>query len=130
MEKNIVAEVWRYPVTSVGGERISAAMLSATGLHGDRYYGLIDGKSGTPAAPERDQRWRKALYLNAMHVEDSIPVLVFPDGGSMQLDDRTTNEALSDHFGFHVSVAATNTHQVRQHSPLPATGIRIPQSTS
>lgn len=106
LKRGIVAEVWRFPVTSVGGEIVASATLTSDGLEGDRHYGLIDATDGSPAAPERDPRWRKALHLTAKHVENGIPILTFPDGGGLQLDDRTTNEALSDHFGFHVEVAA------------------------
>jgi uncharacterized protein YcbX len=49
-----VAEIWRYPVSSVGGERITRAELSAVGMEGDRQFGLIDTETGKPAAPERD----------------------------------------------------------------------------
>jgi uncharacterized protein len=82
-----VIEIWRYPVSSVGGERISRAKLCPDGVDGDRQYGLIDAATGMPAVPEKDVRWRKALHLEASHVDGDFPVISFPDGRRCSLND-------------------------------------------
>ena len=38
-----VAEIWRYPVKSMGGERIDRALLSQLGVAGDRVVHVEDG---------------------------------------------------------------------------------------
>ena len=37
-----VQELWRYPVKSMGGERIEQATLGAAGLPGDRGWAVRD----------------------------------------------------------------------------------------
>ena len=121
-----VAEIWRYPVSSVGGERITRAELSAVGMEGDRQYGLIDTETGKPAAPERDHRWRKALHLEARSAEGDLPAIFFPNGQSCGLGEPKLNRLLSDYFGFAAGIAAYAhtgrvdlplTHYRHQHFP-------------
>jgi len=100
-----IAEIWRYPVSSVGGEAIPSANLSPVGVAGDRRYGLIDVSTGLPAAPEKDHRWRPALYLQAKCVCGTLPTLFFPNGQAYPLNDRLLNGVLSDYFGFATAVA-------------------------
>ena len=37
-----VAELWRFPVKSMGGERLEEADITEQGVFGDRTYALID----------------------------------------------------------------------------------------
>jgi uncharacterized protein len=99
-----ILEIWRYPVSSIGGERISKAVVRSDGIEGDRQFGLIDTTSGKPAVPEKEARWRKALHLKASFVGDAFPIVFFPDGRCFSLEDRTLNEALTDYFGFATSI--------------------------
>ena len=114
-----VVEIWRYPVSSVGGERVRAADVSPAGVAGDRQYGLIDHASGMPAAPEKDQRWRKALYLQASCVNGQVPTIAFPDGPSCSLTEPSLNARLSDYFGFATSVAIYERNE--SHAAFPLT---------
>ena len=48
-----VAELWRYPVKSLGGERLDRADVSANGIAGDRIVHVRNGRgrvvtTGTP----------------------------------------------------------------------------------
>ncbi len=123
-----IAEIWRYPVSSVGGERISSANVTPAGVAGDRKYGLVDAESGLPAVPEKDHRWRKALHLEANFIDGPTPKILFPDGSSFLVDDRSLNDALSDYFGFAAAIAAYEhveatstfplTHYRHQHFPM------------
>ena len=100
-----VVEIWRYPVSSLAGERVRGASVSPFGMTGDRQYALIDHASGLPAAPEKEPRWRKALYLQATCADEHIPTISFPDGPSCSLADSSLNGRLSDYFGFATAVA-------------------------
>ena len=114
-----IKEIWRYPVSSVGGERLLSASLSAAGVAGDREYGLIDFASSMPATPEKDQRWRKALDLQALCVAGQLPTIFFPNRHSYPLDDPSLNSALSDYFGFATAIAAYD--HIGKHSGFPLT---------
>jgi uncharacterized protein YcbX len=117
-----VIEIWRYPVSSVGGERISRAKLCPDGVDGDRQYGLIDAATGMPAVPEKDVRWRKALHLEASHVDGDFPVISFPDGRRCSLNDGSLNAVLTDYFGFATAIAAYQ--HTEQRSAFPLTQFR------
>jgi uncharacterized protein YcbX len=117
-----IAEIWRYPVSSLGGERLSDAGLTAAGITGDRQFALVDAATGLPAAPEKHARWRKALHLHAQCAAGALPTITFPDGSCCPVDDMALNGMLSDYFGFATAVAA---HQpVVGHPDFPRTAHR------
>ncbi|MGN7292027.1 MOSC domain-containing protein [Rhizobium sp. SAFR-030] len=99
-----VIEVWRYPVSSVGGEQLEKAEVMPKGLPGDRHFALFDAETGLAAAPEKDTRWRPALFLSAHYAGEALPSLLFPDGTNLRIDDRKLHEQLRAHFGFEVMV--------------------------
>lgn len=101
-----IAEIWRYPVSSLAGERIASACLTIGGVVDDRQFGLIDGETGLPAAPEKHARWRKALLLKANGVAGQLPTITFPDGLCRPVDDQALNGMLSGYFGFDAVLAA------------------------
>ena len=41
-----VAQIWRYPVKSLGGEQLGAAGVDELGIEGDRAWGLYDPMTG------------------------------------------------------------------------------------
>lgn len=51
-----VAELWRYPVKSLGGERLEASRIGAFGLTGDRAFGILDVTTGTILTARREPR--------------------------------------------------------------------------
>ncbi|TPP09508.1 MOSC domain-containing protein [Rhizobium glycinendophyticum] len=102
-----VAELWRYPVSSVGGQSLPQLDVSPTGIEGDRRFALFDPASGLAAAPEREPRWRPALFLDAVRDESALlPQLRFPDGETFWLDDARLNHRLEAHFGFAARIGA------------------------
>lgn len=101
-----IAGLWRYPVSSLGGEQLTSVALTAKGIDGDRRFALIDAESGHPAAPEKHARWRDGLHLQAQCVAGQLPTIRFPDGHRLQVDDPSLNGMLSEYFGFAVAIAA------------------------
>ncbi|MFE0753077.1 MOSC domain-containing protein [Inquilinus sp. NPDC058860] len=96
-----VAALWRYPVSSLGGERLEACVVDAAGLAGDRAWGLADRDSGETAFPESKRRWRPAPQIRARSAEDGLK-LDFPDGSSLPAE--AAGDALAAHFGFAVAL--------------------------
>ena len=98
MEGRVTA-LWRYPVSSLGGEPLAACAVDATGLAGDRTWGLADRDSGETAFPESKRRWRSTPQIRA-RLGDAGLSLDFPDGRS--LPPEAAGDALAEHFGFPV----------------------------
>jgi uncharacterized protein len=54
-----LAELWRYPVKSMAGERLVSCQVAETGLVGDRRWALVDGspnRAGKPLTIREDDR--------------------------------------------------------------------------
>lgn len=120
-----VLELWRYPVSSIGGERLTSIELNNVGVLGDRHFALIDAETGITAAPETYKRWRKALFLTAAYGDANVPAITFPAGDAIFVTDRTMNEKLSDFFGFSVGIGALEVDGFRH---LPTAQHRHPHS--
>lgn len=46
MQVGTVGEIWRYPVKSMGGERLEEALVGPEGIPGDRGLGVVDTATG------------------------------------------------------------------------------------
>ncbi|MDO9418643.1 MOSC domain-containing protein [Pararhizobium sp.] len=99
-----VMEVWRYPVSSIGGERMERIETAPDGVVGDRHFALFERDTGLPAAPEKDPRWRSALFLRCERSKEGQLRIRFPDGFCFRLDDTALPEALTRYFGFPVAI--------------------------
>jgi len=64
-----VAELWRYPVKSLAGERLQRAGVSANGIDGDRVVHVRDGRGRVITARTHP----KLLGLSAVLGEDGEP---------------------------------------------------------
>ncbi|EIM73544.1 MOSC domain containing protein [Nitratireductor aquibiodomus RA22] len=53
-----ISEIWRYPVSSMGGETIEATELTLGGVPGDRIWGVESIEKNEVAGPERRKYWR------------------------------------------------------------------------
>lgn len=101
-----VAELWRYPVKSLLGERCAELELDGRGVVGDRLWALRDG-SGRLGSGKDTRRFRnvEGLFGFAARYEGDVPVLRFPDGGELRADDSRVNEALSRALGLDLWLA-------------------------
>ena len=62
-----VAEIWRYPVKSMGGERLAQSAIAARGLHADRMWAVRDVVLDTFTTA---RRWPVLLQCSARFAED------------------------------------------------------------
>lgn len=79
-----VKELWRYPVKSMAGERLTSCEVLATGLDGDRRWGLVDLATGHVLTARREPRllFAQARCPSAEEVE-----IILPDGRRADDDD-------------------------------------------
>ena len=72
----LVAELWRYPVKSMGGERLPGAEVGELGLAGDRSWGVVDNETGRVLTGRREPR----LLLASAALHGGDLVITLPDG--------------------------------------------------
>lgn len=91
-----VADLHRYPVKSMGGERVEAARITLRGMEGDRAGALIDRATGRVVSAKRPRLWGAvyglAASLDAGDGEMSIRVR-FEDGTTLSSAGRAPLEA-------------------------------------
>jgi uncharacterized protein YcbX len=73
----VVGEIWRYPVKSMGGERVEEADVGALGIDGDRRWGVRDLTTGRILTGRRAP---DLLGATAHHLGDGALEVVLPDG--------------------------------------------------
>jgi uncharacterized protein len=102
-----VAEIWRYPVKSMGGERLEQSAIATRGLHADRMWAVRDVELNTFTTA---RRWPVLLQCSARFAEDPAGlsagpgdvlevIVTFPDGGEMSSSDPAINDRLSQLIG-------------------------------
>ena len=101
-----VAELWRYPVKSMQGERIDASDVSVSGLTGDRAYAVIDEATGKVGSAKHPRLWGALLQCQARYVgtptQDAPPPAVsitLPNGEDTRSDDPDVDRELSRMLG-------------------------------
>ncbi len=79
-----VTELWRYPVKSLQGERLDAAMVTGDGLDGDRRYAIFDLDTGLGLTARRVP---ELLFASASLTADGRVRITLPDGSLADGDD-------------------------------------------
>ncbi|MFN8177758.1 MAG: MOSC N-terminal beta barrel domain-containing protein [bacterium] len=98
-----VAELWRYPVKSLAGERLAAVMLAAGGVDGDRAWGILDRGDGRILTGRREPR---LLFAASRLGPDGFPRVTLPDGRELAGLGPATDAALSAWLGKPVTLVA------------------------
>lgn len=116
-----VTELYRYPVKSMGGERLTSARLDDDRLHGDRAYAVhaADGRLGSGKTSRRFRRMDGLLDFRAAYDGDA-PVLTFPDGRVLRAGDPGMDAALAAELGLPVRLSTE-----RGHSHLDAAPVHV-----
>lgn len=90
-----IAELWRYPVKGMRGERLAALDLDAHGIAGDRRFGFRS--SGAPRGkPLLTGAERAAMLLYTASGAGAETRVTGPDGETFRLDDRLLIDRLQD----------------------------------
>ncbi|MFL5780106.1 MAG: MOSC domain-containing protein [Thermoleophilaceae bacterium] len=125
-----VAEIWRYPVKSMGGERLARSAIATQGLHADRMWAVRDVELDTFTTA---RRWPKLLQCSARFAEDPAArpagpgdvlevIVTFPDGSELSSSDPAMDDQLSELIG--------NPARLESLPPLSEKGrYRTPQPT-
>ena len=87
-ERTTVAELWRFPVKSMRGERVEVADVDDAGLRGDRAYAVVDSATGKVGSAKHPRLWRDLLRCEARFVEEPAVGAALPPV-SIRLPDRS-----------------------------------------
>jgi uncharacterized protein YcbX len=90
-----VAEVWRYPVKSMAGERLDSCAVTEKGLDGDRRWALVDG-SPNRAGKLLTITKHKGLMTYRARLADGGAEVVTPVGEIRDLDERMVSQLASE----------------------------------
>jgi uncharacterized protein YcbX len=100
-----VAELWRFPVKSMGGQQHDQIDITEHGVLGDRAYALIDTDTGRVVSAKNVKLFPDLLNCKAAFVEPPQrngalpPVQIsLPNGEVVRSDSAGADEALSRYF--------------------------------
>lgn len=124
-----IAELWRYPVQSMQGERLESLEVAGYGVVGYRAYGILDPDDGMVVSSAQGRRkWRGIVTLAARYLDGpskngtAAPIeILLPDGTSVRGDRPDADALLSDALGAPVHLAdkaAEHKRSEYSHSPL------------
>lgn len=109
-----LANLWRFPVKSMLGERIGEAVLTPHGILGDRAYALLEAGSGKVVSAKNVKAFPNIFACRGAFVEppqmgSSMPAvrITFPDGLSTTSDAADVDAKLSEFFGRGVTLTRT-----------------------
>ena len=102
-DRLLIRELWRYPVKSMGGERVGAVAVGERGLHADRLWAVREVERG---ATSTARRLPALLRCSARYAEDppagagpgrpAEAVITFPGGEELSTADPRANDRLTD----------------------------------
>ena len=123
-----VAELWRYPVKSMGGERLEQADIGARGVRGDRLWAVRDIERDVTASARRmpgllgaSARYAGPVPADAGPGNAPEIVITFPDGTEMSSSEGGVDAKLSELVDREVRLTAlppaedTSLHRLSKH---------------
>ena len=100
-----IAQLWRYPVKSLAGERLPTLRLVDDGIDGDRMWGIQDRRDGRILTARREPR---LLFATSRLAANHLPVITLPDGQEIAGTGPVTDAALSAWLGKPVTLVAAS----------------------
>jgi uncharacterized protein YcbX len=102
-----VDQLWRYPVKSIGGERLDAAAVGVRGIPGDRSIGVRDDRDEFTWGGDLPALMR----VRAVTSEPGVVDLLLPDGQRVRSDAPHAASLLSDAVRAKVTLAEHPPHR-------------------
>jgi uncharacterized protein YcbX len=99
-----VAELWRYPASSLGGEALDTVTVGADGADGDRLYGLVDSASSEIARPDTNAKWHKVPRILARLTQGRALEVLVPGGEWLSAPGEACDRAVSAYLGFDAAI--------------------------
>lgn len=96
-----LAELWRYPVKSMQGERLQACDLTRKGIPGDRRWALRGQAVKPVVGPNASAKQYGRLLEASARIVEGEPVITLPDGEATLSAWLGADLALHDEEGAH-----------------------------
>ncbi|MFN8071149.1 MAG: MOSC N-terminal beta barrel domain-containing protein [Mycobacterium sp.] len=113
IEAGRITEIWRYPVKSMAGERLSAVEVRELGLHADRTWAVRDRTSDATTSAKKlpgllmcTARYAGTPPRNAGPGHAPEVIIGFPDGREVSSADPAIHGALSSYVDHDVELRA------------------------
>lgn len=99
-----VSELWRYPASSLAGERLEAISIEVEGIVGDRMFGLVDATDNEIARPDRDAKWHKVPRVRTRLTRSRELEVAVPGGDWLPAPGAESDRSVSAYLGFEASI--------------------------
>ncbi|AZN96818.1 MOSC domain-containing protein [Mesorhizobium sp. M9A.F.Ca.ET.002.03.1.2] len=99
-----IAELWRYPASSLAGEGREAISVGLESIDGDRLFGLVDASDGEIARPDREAKWHKVPFIRTRLTVDRELEIAIPGGEWLTAPGVESDRAVSAFIGFEASI--------------------------
>ncbi|WP_027166831.1 MOSC domain-containing protein [Mesorhizobium sp. WSM3224] len=119
-----VSQLWRYPASSLAGERLDAISVGLKTVDGDRLFGLVDASDGEIARPDREARWHKVPLIRTRLSEDRQLEVAVPGGVWLPAPGQESDRAVSAFLGFDASIRPFGSQNAAPLYPGPLTEAR------
>ena len=100
-----IAQLWRYPVKSLLGERVLSVRVVDDGIEGDRIWGIQDCRDGRILTARREPR---LLFASSRLAASDFPVITIPNGQELGGTGPGTDAALSAWLGKPVTLVSAS----------------------
>ena len=123
-----VEQIWRYPVKSMAGQRLSQCTVGSLGLPGDRGWAIKDEiKSEVKTGTRIPLLMQCASAYEQEPSDENIPhvIITFPDGSSVASDDPEINVKLSTVLERQVRLWPRQPASNKEHYRRPGAAARV-----
>lgn len=99
-----ITSLHRYPVKSMLGEDLDAAVIDSRGVVGDRAFAVIDPVENRVGSAKIPKKWARLYDFSSSYPpsegpEQASPVITFPDGSRVSAEAADIDARLSDVLG-------------------------------
>jgi len=100
-----ITEIWRYPVKSMLGEKLTEATAGECGLEGDRAFALVDPASGKVISAKNPRKWAAMFTFRASLAGPGDVRVTLPSGEVVSLPGEGSLARIGKALGATVTVA-------------------------
>jgi uncharacterized protein YcbX len=99
-----VTELWRYPASSLAGERMPEISVGSESIDGDRLFGLVDVSDNEIARPDRETKWHKVPHIRTRLSPHGELQIATPDSDWLAAPGSESDRVVSAYLGFEASI--------------------------